>query len=276
MPPLEELVGGFLITGASIIVVGLTVLLIIYKMLEGGFETIPGIVAITACLVLLAIAIRPPHPMLPALVLIVIISLVAFFPFAETMLEKAAMQGIDTDQLEKSYAALRARPDNAAAKLAIAKMLHTHGMREHAIAVASTALGTLSAEIDPLQNRSIRDLFYNEAIALKRWQMEAANAPKTLPNVVKCISCGRENLIGDILCAGCGRPYLLDTARSENLEGKMAGRLLLGWAAIAALFVGSASLALMFSGFVRMVLFVSAFAAAAAFLAWLFKPPKRA
>lgn len=272
MPSLDELVGSLLITGVDIIVMGITIILILHRMIAGDLRTEAGILAISACLFLMWISIKPSHPAIPALALIVVITLVTFFPFALTMLEKAEMRAIDTEQLDKAYAALRARPDNTAAKLQIAKMLHDQGLREHAIAVAGAALGSLSTEVDPVHNRSVRDLFYNEAILLRRWQQEQVAEPKRLPPFVKCPSCGKENVVGDLLCMGCGRPYLLDAVSQTDSGGKIMSKLVMAWAAVAAFFVGGVTVALTFEGAVRLILFVSALAGVGAFITWLFRP----
>lgn len=272
MPNLDEMVGSLLIAGLDIIVIGTTVVLVMHRMIAGDLRTEAGILAIGVAIFLMFVSIKPPHPAVPGVALVVVITLVAFFPFALTMLEKAEMHAIDTELLDKAYAALRARPDNTAAKLQIAKMLHDQGLREHAIAVAGSALGSLSTEVDPVHNRSIRDLFYNEAILLRRWHQEQAMEPKRLPPFVKCPACGKDNAVGDLLCAGCGRPYLLDAVSQTDSGGKIMSKLVIAWAAVAAFFVGGIAVALNFEGVVRLILFFSALAAVGAFITWLFRP----
>jgi hypothetical protein len=58
----SELVGSFFITLASILVLGVTVLLILYKMIDGEFKLIPGLVAVFAVLLLFFVVRKAASP----------------------------------------------------------------------------------------------------------------------------------------------------------------------------------------------------------------------
>lgn len=266
----SEIVGSFLLTGASILVLGVTILLILYKMIDGDFRLIPGICAIFAVGMLFFVVIKPPHPVIPGVALAVVITLVAFFPYAVTMLDKAEMQGIDIEQLEKSYNALAVRPDNVAAAFQFSKGLYQNGFKAHAIAVATQALQNLPNQVDQVGNYSVRDTFRNEEVMLRRWKEEAAQTVQG-SQTVRCPSCGTMNEPGPILCSRCGEPYLLYVARQGDSRVGIMNKLLIAWAATAVFFVGFIVIALNFGGLPRMLLLAAAFMGVGLFLARLFR-----
>lgn len=271
MPPIDEMVGSFLIAGACALVMGVAMLLVIYKMIDGEFRLIPGICAMTTLLILIAVSVKPPHPAVPGIALVSVITLIGFFPYAASVLERAELSGINADRLAKAYAVVAARPDNFSARLEVAKMLYALGMREHAITVASNTLAAVPQQLDPVQNRTVMDLFYTEAQLLRRWQAEQAQETRRREPVLSCPACQTANEVGDLLCRGCGRPYLLDSVMLSDLRGRMVNRLLIGWAAVALYFVAAVAIALNFDGLVRAFLFVAALAGVGFLLNWLFR-----
>jgi hypothetical protein len=185
------------------------------------------------------------------------------------MLDKAEMHGIEIEQMEKAYEGLRLKPDNTSALFQFAKGLYLAGFRAHAISVASSALGSLSTEIDQVGNKSVRDAFRAEENMLRNWRQEAAAAP-SVKQSLRCPSCGTVNEPGPILCSRCGEPYLLYIARKGDTRVGIVNKLLIAWAATAVFFIGFVVIALNFEGVVRLLLLALAFISVGIFLTKLF------
>lgn len=270
--PIEEVVGSFFITLAGAIVCGIAILLILYKMIDGDFPVVPGLVAVAANLFVMAIIVRPPHPAIPGIALLVVVTLTCFFPYAAGVLEKIENDAIDLSRMERAYSAVLFRPDNLAARLEIAEMLHAQGFVHQAIAIAREAIIALPSEVDQVQNRSVRDLFAKEERRLAQW-LHTPPPPNALPPVVACAKCGKRNESNILICPGCNSPYLLNAIQQENVQWKTVGKLLLSWAAIAVFFLGVMLIALNMKGGLMYVMIFAAGAAVFAFVSWLFKRP---
>jgi hypothetical protein len=271
----QDAIPALLVAVSSGIVLSIAVLLIIYKMIDGDVHVGVGFPAIVVIMALLLMSVKPPFPAMPGIVLVVALTLMAFFPFALNTIERFELQAIDTDRMERAYRSLAEKPDNLAALFELSRCLHQHGMASHAIAITSATLEGLSRQIDPVRNASLRDAFRGEDYMLKSWirerdQKGATNDP------VKCPSCGSVNAIGQPVCLSCKRPYLLDLARQQDIRPKILSRLVLAWAVLAGFLVGTVSLGMNFQGPTMVVMFSGALAGVAFFLNWLFKKPKLA
>jgi hypothetical protein len=264
-----DAIPALLIALASGVVLGIAVLLIIYRMIDGNLHVGVGICALVMILVAMSLAVRPPHPAVPGVVLVSALALMAFFPFAEQKLEEFELRAVDAGRMAKSYKAIEVRPDNFAAKFELAKVLHEHGFGHHAIFLAKATLGSLSDEKDEVRNRSMRDVFHREELLLRRWQTEGLGL-----ETQKCPGCGTNNAATEIFCAGCGRPYLLDIVQGQEVRPRVWAKLVLSWAGLALFIPAVVAIAMNLDGMVRFGAFVGAFVAIGALLAWLFKPPK--
>src|SRR4051794_4803078 len=122
MPAAYDAIGSFFIAIACGVVLGVAVLLLIYKMIDGDLPVVAGASALIMILLAMALAIRPPHPSVPGVVLVCALALMAFFPYAEGVLEEFELRAVDANLIAKSYAAVQMRPDNFAAKFELAKL----------------------------------------------------------------------------------------------------------------------------------------------------------
>jgi hypothetical protein len=240
-------------------------------MIDGDLPVVAGFSALIIIVLVMALAIKPPHPSVPGVVLVCALTLMAFFPYAEHVLEEFELRAVDANLIAKSYAAVQMRPDNFAAKFELAKLLHGHGFEAHAIYLSGSTLTGLSHDRDDVRNSSVRDMFYREEILLKRWQ----HGPQD-PNPVKCPSCGAMNQPSDLFCNGCGRPYLLDVVRGQEIRPRVWAKLVLAWATLALLIPGIVALGMNLTGATRLIAFGGAFLVVGLLLAWLFRPPKHA
>lgn len=267
-----EMIGGLMVAVASGAVLSIAALLIFYKMIDGDVPAWMGLGALVGIFPVLILAVRPPHPAVPAIVLVVSITLMAFFPFMLNQLDKADLYSLDVDQLKKSYQALAARPDNFASKLQVAKALHSQGFVHQAIAIATATLDTIPNEKDPFSNRSLRDQFREEDAKVKQWMRTAGKHPLYAIHM-KCGSCGTENPLEAIVCVDCGHPYLLDVAQKGDSRTKVIGKLVLAWGLLALFLVGAASAGLAMPGASGVAVILISLVAIGALFAWMFRRP---
>jgi hypothetical protein len=268
----SEMVGGLLIAVSCGVVLGIGALLIVYKMIDGEVPFAMGVGALIAVVGVLMLAIKPPHPAVPAVVLVVAITLMAFFPFALNQLDRADLNSFDVDRLARSFESLNSRPDNFASKLEVAKALHSQGMVHHAIAIASATLNSIPTEKDQVSNRSLRDQFKDEDYKVKQWMRTAGTTP-LLADHMRCRVCGNQNQLASIVCEKCGNTYLLDNARRGDNRPKVVGKLVLSWGLFALLLVGSATAGLSLKGMTAYATILALVAAIGLLFAWMF--PRR-
>jgi len=275
MGHLDDMVGGLMISVAAGVVLGIATLLIIYKMIDGDIPVALGLGSIVGIVGVLLLTTRPPHPAIPGIVLVVALTLMAFFPFAHAQLDKADLRTFDISRLEKSYKALELRPDNFAAKLEVARALESQGLVHQAIAIANATLDTIPSERDNVSNKSLRDSFRDEDYRVKLWMKNAGKTPLYAEHM-RCQACGHENPLHAALCEKCGHAYLLDVARKSDNKPKVMGKLVLTWALLALYIVGAASIGVSMSGVVGIITLFAALAGLGGILAWLFRSPRLA
>lgn len=255
------------------VVLGIAFLLTLYKTIDGDFPVGPGIATLCVIVFLELNCVKPVHPVIPGLILLVVVLVMAMFPYAATQLEAAETRALETEQLEKAYSALVARPDNVPALFEVARRLHAHGLKGHAVGLATKTLQALDQSADPVSNRSLRHQFRNEEYAMKRWIKEIAQDPRS-GRPVACPHCGHVNSLDVIVCEKCKEAYVLTLARSLDVRSRFIGRLLLAAAAVAGVIVGGAAIGLYFQGTTAILAFVAALTTAGVFISALFRPPK--
>lgn len=260
-----------MIAVATGVVQGVAVLFLVYKMVDGDLPAGPGICALIMIVLSMALAIRPPHPAVPGVILVLSLTLMAFFPFAEQKLEEFELRAIDANRLARSIESLRARPDNFAAKFELARLLYDHGFYAQAINLTGSTLAGLSTEKDEVKNRSVRDVFNCEDVLLKKWV--TAQAVQDRMSFV-CPGCGNANPPNEVFCTKCGRPYMLDKVRGQEVKPRVWAKLVIAWAALALFVPGVVAIGMNLDGVVRIIAFGVAMVAIAAMMAWLFRPPK--
>lgn len=262
---------GFMISIACGVVLGVAVLLIIYKMIDGDLPAPAGIIACIMIVLAMAISIKSPEPAVSGVVLVVSLSLMAFFPYAEKTLEEFELRSVDADRLARSYEAVRVRPDNFAAKFELARLLHKHGFVTQAVHLSGSTLANLSTERDEVRNRSMREVFHREEVLLKRWQAQPQNG-----EAVQCPSCGAYNRPSELVCSGCLQPHLLHIVQGTQIRPKVWAKLVLAWSLTAVFIPATVMIGMNLAGPARIVTFVVGLSAIGGLMAWLFRPPKHA
>lgn len=270
MPNPFDAVPAFLITLALIPVMGFAIVWIIGQMIMKSMDGVTGTIALCITLALFGAAILARSPIVPGMIMVVTITLLAGYPFAEKQLGRQVGREVNLEKLEKSHAALSARPDNTAAWLSLAECMWRHGWQGHAIAVADQVLQSLDTSMDGFQNRSVRDMFRTEEMRLKEWKR---HADPNLCQAIECPLCGRKNAPGPIACVGCGKPYLLEKARRTDLRSRFVGKLVLGWALLALILVAGAWIGTLVAFPFSVLVVLGAVGAAGVLLALIFKGP---
>lgn len=268
----EAMLGGLMVGVACGVVLGIAVLMIVYRMIDGEIPAALGLGSIVGIIGIIILAVRPPHPAIPAVVLVVALALMAFFPFMLNQLDRAELNSFDVDRLARSMQSLSERPDNFAAKLDVAKALHSQGMVHHAIAIGNATLDTIPSERDNFTNRSLRDQFKNEDYMVKLWMRTAGKVPLYAEHM-RCKICQHENPLSAVFCEKCGNTYLLDAARKGDNKTKVVGKLVFAWALLALFIVGSASAGLSLSGVAGFGVILLGVTGIGVVFAWMFRRP---
>lgn len=270
MAGLETGVTSLLIALGMIPIVGVAALFLIRSMIDGDLDVVQGIAAFAVLFLLMFIAVWQPVPIATGAVFVILLSLMAFFPYAVSQMERIELEEIKTDSLDQAYRNVHNQPDSALARFHLAQSLHDHGLPGHAILLSEQTLASLSTTIDPIQNRSVRHLYRGEESQAKQWRRELRSEQPFTP--LKCPKCGHLNPPTAIACEGCQAPYLLELARNLKPRSRFLGKLVLAWASIGLFLVVGALLGAALSGWGAIVVFVIALGSVGGLLAWLFKP----
>lgn len=266
-----DAIPAFMLILVSFPLFAVAIVKIVGMMLEQSIETVPGFLALGIVLAMFGGMCISKSPVIPWAILLVLATMLAFYPFAARQICALDHRRINKDAIERAYQAWAARPDNAAAALLLAKALYQHGYRAAGMKLAETTLAGVSTEMDPFTMRSPRDFFRMEELELKKWQREST--PDQF-RPISCPHCSAQNDPALLECPQCGRPSILEAVRAGDSLGRMAGKLVLGWALIAGAIVGTVAAATSLKGILALLAMATGLAAVGGLLAWLFRQPK--
>jgi hypothetical protein len=218
--------GLILLSGCLIwIPVGVWVFSIVGWLIMGEIDLITGIVALGVVLGMAFLALNPSTREFSPYLLVASLTSVAMYPFVRRGLAKRESKSMDIEALERAYEALRLRPDNPISKFTIARGCYALGMPGHALRIGENALGQMPVGYFPEEHRTVR-----------RWQAVAQNPTYFEP--IACVECQTMNIPGNVHCAACGAPFLLDRARGRVFSQSTGKRLLSVWMALVILICG--------------------------------------
>lgn len=217
----------FFVTLALIPVMGFAAVWIVQRMVAGDLPALYGVGALFLLVSLFGIAIFVPDQRMAGPIVVALVAVMAFFPFAETQLERHELEAVQTLHLDRAHRELDVRPENASARFHLAEALWERGLGGHAIALAEDTLNALSTERDAFSQRSHRDFFDREERMARRWREQLTDPRANDP--VACPMCKHANPPGNLACGNCKGPYLLALARKKDGRMSIYSRLVTGF-----------------------------------------------
>jgi len=263
---------GLMIALALAPVCAFAIITLISWMMDNLLDVGPGLGGIAIVLLVLLVTILSKNHFVAGAVIVVLINLMVFLPYAIEQSAKAEMQGTDIDKLDRVHKEISERPENIASYFAISELVYDLGLPGHAVAIAEKTLARLSTETDPIKNQSIRDVFKAEESRAREWRRHIKDQKEF--RAVACPRCGYRNEPGNIACGKCQGPFLLDLARGIDPRQKIRSRLVLGWALIAGFFTLTVYGWSEFAGSARWVIVVGGLMTIAGVFTWLFRRRK--
>ncbi len=194
-------------------------------MVSGDVDMILGFLGIGMAILLGYIAINPPAPLVSILAFVAVLGTVVMFPFVRIAMDKRSLKAMDVEDLERAYYALKLRPDNVAARFKIARLLYDMGYPGHALRIAESCIATMP-----------QAFFFEEHRLIMRWRT-TPTSPRAF-DPLPCLDCNHANPPGDVNCASCGAPFLLDRAKGKVMPGSLGKRLMAAWIVMVAVLAG--------------------------------------
>lgn len=179
--------------------VGIMVLTLIQAMIMGEMEVWAGILGLFAALGLGVVGMKPPHPSMSPLILMVAVGTLLVAPLIRTAWNRREIVKLNVERVETAYESLKLRPDNVGAKLNVAKCLFEQGMVGQAVAIGEAA-------ITPMDKK----LFADDHRMVRLWRSHPRFAA---PSSLTCLRCSQRCPPESVICPKCGNTYLLDYAR---------------------------------------------------------------
>ena len=250
-----EAIPGLLIAIALIPVCGIAVLMVLKWMFSGELDTGPGIVAIAVVVLIPVVTVMSKSEYVAGAVIVIMITLMMFFPYALDQLDSAEVRGMDIDKLDKAHRQITETPENVPTYFLLAELVHSLGLEGHAVSIAEQTLDRLSTKIDPIKNQSIREAFRAEESKAREWRRRITD-PGAF-RAVACPRCRKMNESGAIACGNCQGPFLLDLARAIDPRPKVRSKLVLSWALVAGFFTGTVYGWMLLDGFLRIALLLT-------------------
>ncbi len=267
-----EALPGLLIALGLAPVCGFAILRITKFMLDGELDAGPGIAAIIAVFLVLAVTIMSKSSVVAGAVIVTLVSLMVFFPYAVDQIASAEVRGMDIDKLDRVYREIIERPENVSTYFALAEIVHALGLEGHGIVIAEQTLQRLSTEMDPIKNQSLRDVFRSEESRAKHWRREVRD--QAVFRAAMCPRCRHLNEPGAIACGGCQGPFLLELARKIDPRSKIRSKIIVGFAMVAGFLTGTVYAWWVIEGDLRWGVFAVGLATVAGVFTWMFQPRK--
>lgn len=215
-------------------------LVVLKWTIAGDIDPLAGILTMLVLAGTMFVSLATGNQVMQGVAVVGAVSLIAMFPFASNYLDRHDLREINADHIDRAILELSIRPDNFPAWFKLSEGLFTAGYHGHAIALAEQTLDRIPNNMDPFQNRSMRDMYRSEEIMVKKWRRDATN-PKRHQSVA-CPKCRTLNQPGTINCIKCETPYLLLLSRKVGTRSGAFAKLVIGWAMIAGLLPAGAYL----------------------------------
>ncbi|MEZ0327898.1 MAG: hypothetical protein ACAH95_18540 [Fimbriimonas sp.] len=194
-------------------------------MISGEVDLILGLTGMCMAVLLGYIAINPPAPQVSILAFVAVVVTMVMYPIVAHAMNKRSLKAMDVEDLERAYYALKTRPDNVAAKFKIARLLYDMGYPGHALRIAENCIAAMP-----------QAFFYEEHRLIARWRI-TPTSPRAF-DPIPCLECSQSNPPGNVNCAACGAPFLLDRMKGKVLPSTLGKRLMAAWIVMVAVLAG--------------------------------------
>lgn len=239
-------------------VVSIYVVAFVQWMIVGEIDVITGILGVGIFMGMGITMMSPPYPELRILSTFGIYSSAVMFPILRWSFKRRDKKALEVEAVRQAYEGFIFRPDNASAKIKLAKHLWGFGLRGHAYVLAEHAMPDLPRQYFPDEHRMFA-----------QWQAHPPSPREFEP--LNCIECATPNPPGTVHCLGCGARYLLHRVQGRVLS-KGLGRKLLGAWIVMMIAIGGMPLASRLPGTKAVVAVVALMVAAVGALVLAFRP----
>ncbi|CAN5576169.1 hypothetical protein BH11ARM2_BH11ARM2_17300 [soil metagenome] len=195
-------------------------------MVSGETDVATGLIGIVVGLAMGAVAVTTPNLALRPFLFLAVLVTIIMYPFLRQAMIGRELKAIDVENMERSYQAIEERPDNAIAKLSLAKRAYALGYLNPAIGIAEEALNQLP-----------KGVFEGDQKMVKRWKEYARRDPRAKVTLA-CPRCGNVNPPAATHCMKCGSRYLLDRSKVRFGPSVQGRKLLAGWIGMVLAIVG--------------------------------------
>lgn len=231
-------------------------------MIGGEIDSLTGVIGISLFVGSGFTVFAPPVPELRLVATAVILGSGPMFPIIRWGLRRRDKRDVEVEAIKSAYEGFVFRPDNASAKIKLARHLWNLGIHGHAYKLAESAIPGLPRQFYPDEHRMFA-----------MWQMRPPGAESFSP--INCAECGHANVPGNVHCAACGARFLLHRVQGKALSSSLGRRILGGWLAMVLAIMGI-PLASRLGGTMAVVVIVAMLMAAVGALVLAFRPQKEA
>lgn len=196
----------------------------------GDLDPFTGTVAILMGPFLGLMTITTEEPTLRLLLFFTVLATVILFPPVKAVLDKRTVALMDRERMGTAYDNAEKYPDNAIARLTIARALIAHGHVAHSVAIAERVLAGAT-----------HSHYGEELRTLGTWRRLAKKLPPATP--IRCPKCGRTNDPGELWCAHCQARVYVAYVGGDPSKAAFARKLVSLWIVAVAALVGIPSLA---------------------------------
>lgn len=239
-------------------VVSVYVVAFVQWIIGGDVDSVTGIIGIGVFLGMGFTMAKPPYPELQMLSIVGIYSSAVMFPILRWSFKRRDKKGADVEAVRKAYEGFVFRPDNAAAKIKLARHLWTLGLRGHAYVLAEHAIPDLPRQYFPDEHRMFA-----------QWQAQPPSPREFEP--LGCIECATPNPPGTVHCLSCGARFLLHRVEGRVLSKGLGRKLLSAWI-VMMIAIGGMPLASRLPGTTSVIVVVALMVAALGALVLAFRP----
>jgi hypothetical protein len=256
---------------AMVPIFGICAVIVMWWTVGGDISPFAGILTLATLIFALFLSLMSKSPVVQGITIVGMLSLLVMFKFAENYLDRHDLREINAEHIDRAILELSIHPDNFPAWFKLCSSLFEAGYHGHAIALAEQTIERIPNNMDPINNRSMREMYRNEEYMIKKWRGDATDPKRHLP--IACPKCGQKNRPGTVNCTKCEAPYLLLLSRKVGTRTTAFAKLVLGWAFIAGIIPAAAFAGEAIGGGLAIIAVLGGIAGVGVILYWIFRDP---